>query len=385
LVNQYNPGEIKTIYATPDKQIDTTTADIRTQNSSLRLYLEDKIVWRKWRISGGINIANIFNASKNTHVIEPRFRLNYTFDKTLSFEGSVGKTNQYYNVFNSSVLGLPTDSFIPTDVNLTNPNSTILSLGANKKVGTKFNLQIELYHKSLKNLNVIKPGSSFLLSGSNWEDELLSGGKGNSYGIETFLTKHTGQLTGWLSFTWSKTNREFEEINEGKPFPFRYDRTIDAAIVLTYAISKSLSISLNWIYTTGVATTLPKGIYPSHLSGGLVGQTASSGIDNFFEIPIKTETNDIYSNIIYGDHNQDRFPNYHRLDLSAKKSWKLWGLQQSIQLSIYNAYGRLNTYYVTSGYGNEPLLAQNLQNRQGNLSSIHLFPFIPSFSYKINY
>jgi len=233
-------------------------------------------------------------------------------------------------------------------------------------------------------LNTIRPGSPILLFGENWQDRILSNGRGTSYGIESFFRKNTGKLTGWLSLTLSKTNRKFEDINQGKTFPFRFDRNVDIALVMSYAISKSLTISMNWIYTTGEAATFPKVIYPSHLSNGEVF-SIGSGIKDFFEVPIKSENTDINSVIVYGSYNSNRFPDYHRLDISLEKRWQFMSIDHSLNISIYNLYNRRNTFFVSHGYGNESLNPFEAQNIKGNLSSQSLFPFFPSLSYKIKF
>ena len=76
------------------------------------------------------------------------------------------------------------------------------------------------------------PGSS-----SDNPDNYLTFGDGNSYGLELFVAKRTGNLNGWIGYTLSKTTREFDELNNGDWFYAKYDRTHDVSLVLNYQIT----------------------------------------------------------------------------------------------------------------------------------------------------
>jgi hypothetical protein len=81
---------------------------------------------------------------------------------------------------------------------------------------------VESYFKRMYNLIEYREGARLLLN-DNFERELLNG-DGRSFGVEWFLRKETGKLTGWLSYTWSKTERQFAQLNGGRPYPDRFDR-----------------------------------------------------------------------------------------------------------------------------------------------------------------
>lgn len=96
-------------------------------------------------------------------------------------------------------------------------------------------------------------------------------------------------MTGWISYTLSRTEHLFDNINNNSWFPAKYDKTHDVSIVASYHISKRINVSATWVYATGNAVTFPSGQY--EINGNI--------------IPYYTERNGY------------RMPDYHRLDLGV--------------------------------------------------------------------
>ncbi len=182
------------------------------------------------------------------------------------------------------------------------------------------------------------------------ETQLLYG-IGRAYGIEWLLRKTTGRLTGWLSYTLSKTERKIDGINNNQWYNARQDRTHDIAIVGMYELSKKWTLSANWVYYTGDAVTFPNGKYT------VGGQT-------------------VY---YYTNRNGYRMPAYHRLDLGATlqlKKKKRWSSE--LAFSLYNAYGRENAYTITfKDNPDDPNKTEAVQTS--------LFRWIPSVSYNFKW
>ena len=191
--------------------------------------------------------------------------------------------------------------------------------------------------------------------------------KGNawSYGTEWLLSKKSGRLTGYMSYTWSRTLRRTPEVNGGKVYPARYDKPHAVTVVGTYGLSSRWSISANWIYTSGEAVTLPAGSFEYR------GK----------EVPI------------YSGRNDKRLPAYHRLDLSATLQPKKdvnRRLKGSWTFSLYNVYYRKNTFALNynrsvDAFGNiisipfssmEPIF----EIRKATTKT-YLFAIVPSITY----
>ncbi len=159
----------------------------------------------------------------------------------------------------------------------------------------------------MNNLIAYKEGASYLQIREDWEDKVTEG-KGESYGMEFFVQKKYGKWNGWLGYTLSWTNRQFDEVNFGKKFPYKYDRRHDINLAIAYQPRDHVSYSMSWVFGTGNAVSLP-------ISEYLVIDPNSR---SWYINPTSVEN--------YGDRNQYRMNAYHRLDISA--SWikkKRWG------------------------------------------------------------
>jgi hypothetical protein len=170
-----------------------------------------------------------------------------------------------------------------------------------------------------------KNGANLFLN-QTIEADLLPG-TGRAYGVEASLQKKTGRLTGWFSYAFARTllavkgNAPEETINGGAWYPASFDKPHTLNMISRYQIKKRLSWSANFTFSTGRPITAP-------LSQYVIGQYV---VPNF------------------GDRNQYRIPDYHRLDLSLailgnpdkKKKW-----EGSWNISVYNVYGRKNPYSV---------------------------------------
>ena len=165
------------------------------------------------------------------------------------------------------------------------------------------------------------------------------------------MNKKKGKLTGWISYTLSRTLRNIDGINNGEWFPARQDRIHDIAIVSLYQLSPKVKLSANYIFYTGDAVTYPTGRY----------------------------TVDGVTVPLYSDRNGERMPNYHRLDFGVnwirKKTEKF---ESSWNFSLYNVYGRENAYSITF----QPKEEDPTQTEAVQLS---LFKWVPSFTYSFKF
>jgi hypothetical protein len=217
------------------------------------------------------------------------------------------------------------------------------------------------------------PGDNIM----NNTDNNLTFGDGESYGIELFIKKRTGDLTGWIGYTLSKTTRTFETINNGKPFPTKYDRRHDLSVVAIYEIKRSViteskdtaqssrsikrwfrskdwSFSGTFVFATGDAITLPVSRY-------------------FFEGKIVNE---------YGARNSFRMADYHRLDIGVTWTGKQRKrFQSSWSLSVYNIYSRANPYFIY--FDNEGDWDQGTLEIKAK--QVSLFPILPSITWNFKF
>lgn len=223
----------------------------------------------------------------------------------------------------------------------------------------EYESSVEAYYKPMYNQIEFKPGTSLFFN-QNLDAAVIQG-QGLSYGVEFFLKKKFGSTTGWIGYTWSRTTRQFDELNNGQPFFYRYDRTHDLSIVITQQISKKWSGTVVFVYGTGNAVTLPKGRYAYR-----VGYDTTSRQPNFLFVDLYDKVNDY------------RLPDYHRMDISftymQKKTAKF---ESSWNFSVYNIYNRANAYFI--------YFVPDIQTQTVKAYMVYLFPILPSIAWNFKF
>lgn len=293
---------------------------------------------------------NKFKLVKTQGGIEPRLGFNYMINHSTAVKGSATRIYQFIHLLSNSTTSTPTDVWLPSTDNVKPQFADQASLGLFKNFNkNRFESSLEVYYKQLHNQIDYKNGADLIFN-STVETELVFG-KGWSYGAEFLLKKNYGKLNGWIAYTWSKTMRQFDDINDGLPFPARHDRTHDLSIVGMYKLSEKLTVSATWVYSTGDAVTFPSGRY--EIDGQTVGY--------------------------YTERNGYRMPSTHRLDLGLtwfrKKTRKF---ESSWNFSVYNAYAHENPYYI---------YFQEVEDQPGTQEAVQvsLFKIIPSINYKFKF
>ena len=238
-----------------------------------------------------------------------------------------------------------------------------IAAGYARTINDKIEVSLEGYYKTMDNLIEYKDGASFFDSQTDWQDKIHIG-RGWSYGGELLIEKKMGKTTGWIGYTLSWTNRQFDSINFGLTYPYRYDRRHDIGIAVTHEINNRINIGIVWVYGTGNAVTLGRESYSS-FNSSLVNNINSFNLPNESVVVDHIESRNNY-----------RMPNYHRLDISINiKKEKKWG-ERTWSFGLYNAYSRQNPFYL-----------QFTRDERGNsqLSQFSLFPIIPSFTYSFKF
>jgi len=283
--------------------------------------------------------------------LEPRLSASYMLNKVSSVKASYARNTQNLHLISNSTSSSPTDKWLAS-TNIIKPEiSDQVSLGYYRDFANdKYELTVEGYYKTMQHQIDYRDGANVYLNSNAIESQLLFG-KGRAYGVEFLFKKKVGRLSGWISYTLSKTEKQIDGINNDQWYNARQDRTHDFAIVASYELSRKWTLSANWVYYTGDAVTFPAGKYQ------VDGQT-------------------VY---YYTNRNAYRMPAYHRLDLGAtcklaqRKRWS-----SELAFSLYNAYGRENAYTI--------IFRDNKDDAtKTEAVKIALFKFIPSISYNFKF
>jgi hypothetical protein len=253
--------------------------------------------------------------------LEPRLTANYRIDEISSVKAGYSRNTQNLHLLSNSSSGSPSDQWIGSSYTVKPEIADQFSVGYSRNFSdNNYEINTEVYYKDMQNQIDYKNGAEITFdTGKDVESELLFG-KGRAYGIELIAKKKSGRLSGWVSYTLSKTERKIDGINNDRWYNARLDKTHDLSVVATYTLNPKWSLSGLFVYSTGNAVTFPTGKYE------LNGQTVFQ----------------------YSDRNADRMPDYHRMDLSAtyepNKKKRFHG---SWTFGLYNVYGRENAYTIT--------------------------------------
>ncbi len=174
-----------------------------------------------------------------------------------SIKISYTQMHQFLNLIQSYNAAFPAQIWIGTSKTLKPQNCQEVSLGLFKNFKENmFQSSLEIYYKQMGNQVMFKEGIDPQIN-SNLDNSLVFG-KGQSYGAEFYLGKNAGKLTGWLAYTLSWSNQQFDSLNQGKQFPFVYDRRHTLYLSVGYEINKHWQISANFLYASGSAFSLFK-------------------------------------------------------------------------------------------------------------------------------
>ncbi|MGH1516494.1 TonB-dependent receptor [Chryseobacterium sp. JK1] len=284
--------------------------------------------------------------------IEPRVSANYRINEVSSVKGGYSRNTQNLHLLSNSNSGNPTDQWIGSSYTVKPEIADQISLGYSRNFNNNnYELNAEVYYKSMQNQIDFKNGAQIGFdAGADVESELLFG-KGRAYGLELIAKKKSGKLTGWISYTLSKTERKINGINNNEWYNARMDKTHDLSIVATYQLNPKWTFSGLFVYSTGNAVTFPTGKYE------LNGQTVFQ----------------------YSNRNADRMPAYHRMDVSATYEPSTnKRFRGSWTFGIYNLYGRENAYIIN--FEDNP-------DRQGTTraTQVSLFRWVPNITYNFKF
>lgn len=288
--------------------------------------------------------------------LEPRFNIRYTLDENSSLKASAARTYQYLHLVSNNGSTLPTDVWAPSTFIVQPQKAWQYSAGYFRNfLDNKLETSVEVYYKDMQNQVQYKEG----YTPNSLQDPELSYvfGRGTAYGAELFINKTQGKFTGWIGYTLSWINQKFALLNNGNPFPAKYDRRHDISLVGTYEHSKKWTFSSVFIYGTGNAITLPTEYYM--IGGQIVAN--------------------------YSDINAYRMPAYHRLDISATytpqyATPRRW--QGSWSFSIYNVYNHKNPYFM---YVDNSGSANGKTGISLKVYEVYILPFLPSVTYNFKF
>jgi outer membrane cobalamin receptor len=257
----------------------------------------------------------------------PRLRATYQLAPDVQLQAGYGRYYQYLSAATSQL-------FSAFDFWLTTGDQVPPSYGDQYLAGVKtdldggVSLNVEAYYRTMRDLfdlDRLKQDYTGLAY-----PELFQFGRGRAYGLEVTLRRRQGRLNGFLGYTLSRTEREFDQLS-ADPFPPRYDRTHDLTAVVNYDLADNWRLTSVFTYATGQAYTEPTSYY------------------KLLDYPFSSQT----LTPLRGEYNGARLPAYHRLDVSLRRKGTLFGADYEARVQMVNVYSRRNVWFKLYQPGGE--------------------------------
>lgn len=321
------------------------------------LYTEHNLNWKKLDLRMGLRWSALAVEGEFYQSIQPRFDLTWRPWRRFQINTGFSYNQQYLHLLSTSGVGLPTDIWIPSTPLIRPQEARQVVFGFKSLLPNNFEFGIEGYYKKMDHLLEYTENASFVfLNSRNFENNIVTG-SGTSKGLEFLLEKKLGRTTALLSYTLSKTDRTFEDINNGNTFPYRFDRRHNLKFTGSYRLSERWTFVTNFVYGTGLAASLPNSIFT-------------------FTSPSIFQSS--YAVLEYSERNGIRLPANHRWDIAL--NWRKIGqnIEQNAGIGVYNVYNRKNILYYR--LGRDPDDASKPAILQASL-----VPILPYINYTIKF
>lgn len=290
--------------------------------------------------------------------LEPRLALAYIISEDMSVKLSYNRMTQYLHLITNTSSPTPLDVWAPSGRYIEPQSLDQVAAGYYKTFsGNSYSLEVEGFYKALENRLDYIDGANLIANDAI--EQVILPGEARAYGAEVLLKKNSGRFTGWLAYTWTKSEqrtpgRTAEEpgINDSQWYATAYDKPHDLSITGSYELSQKWDFNANFIYQTGLPTTYPSGQY------------------QFESLTIP----------VYGLRNSNRLPDYHRLDISATytpKPNRRSGYISSWNFGIYNVYARKNAVSLS--------FRENEDTGINEAVRLSLFGIVPSVTYNFKF
>jgi hypothetical protein len=323
------------------------------------------------------SITNIREAEKGEIIQsyfnwEPRLSIRYQLSSNSSLKASYNRTAQYIHLISNTTASNPLDIWTPSTNNVRPQTGQQVALGYFRNFQKNvWETSAEIYYRKTQNQIDYIDGAELFINQLIEADVLA--GIGRAYGLELFAKRNKGVITGWVSYTLSRSELKIDGINfrenienrNGNWYPTRYDQTHNLKIAAFYDLNQRISFSTNFTFLTGTPTTFPTHRYQ---------------ID-YLTIPENAENS----------RNNLRIGDYHRLDLAmtiqgrtVRKNGEPRRNSDTWVVTLYNVYNRQNPFSIYFWQGDERYAVDQIADTKATQVAI-LGAIVPSVTYNFKF
>ena len=327
----------------------------------MSLYVEDDFsVTDHLSFNPGLHLSLFNTDGKSYWSLQPRVSAKYAWDGGWSLKAGYARMAQYVHLLSSAQISLPVDLWVPITKDIKPVTSDQFSTGIYYDGIKGWEFSVEGYYKSMHNILEYKDGTVMIATNTGWETKVEMG-EGRAMGLEFFVQKTAGPLTGWIAYTLAKSDRQFPNgsINLGERFPYKYDRRHNFNINANWQVTPRIDLSATFVFATGGTTTLP------------VRKTAILSPGDYW-----------VQSADYVEHrNNYRLPASHHLNVGANFHRKKRHGERIWTLGVYNVYNQMNPNLVLVHYETKRKTPESEPVTSLVMEKVTILPIIPSVSY----
>jgi hypothetical protein len=324
-----------------------------------------------WLVEAGLRLDTwLPNPGETTPELAPRLAVKRFFaGGDAAVKVAAGRYTQFMHSLRDEELPLGLDIWMLAGETAPHVVSDQLQVGVEGFRDLDWYWSVEGYVRSFEGVVTFNPAED-----PNDElDDVLSG-DGLSYGVDFLLRRETGAVNGWTAASVLWAERTFPDpLSPFEPrpeitYPPVFDRRLDLDVVLRYPAPWGWEGGLRWNFGTGIPFTRAIGSYayysPRFTSGGRLQWSGAEDGDVARDYGVVLEP-----------RNDSRFPLYHRLDVSFRKTFtKGWGTLTPY-LNVLNVYNRRNPLFYFFEYDQSPAVR----------SGVSMFPVLPTFGLEVTF
>ncbi len=329
----------------------------------LDAYVQDEFKLGEFvELNAGLRTSALVVDGRGIYSLQPRLLVNILTGAKTRLHFSAGRTTQFLHLLSPSTIGLPKDLWVSTTSKVPPQHAWQLVAGADHQLNNWLSLEFQSYYKWLNNLIYFQGFGLDNINGQNWQN-FISAGKGWAYGAEVMLKLERRQFGGWLSYTYSRTDRQFGlDVNKGEAFPYRLDHRNNLSLQFLYKFNAAWEFNAGFSLNSGSAFNFPSQQY------------------EFVQAPGSYPSGIIPSAKVIEKLNGDRYPVYHRLDFAFSYYFQNNNARHTLKLGVYNAYSRQNPLYYTLRDDFDELGAL-----QRKVVQVSLLPIFPALRYGLQF
>jgi hypothetical protein len=321
-----------------------------------------------WLIEAGVRL-DVWSPDPGSRVAEvaPRLAVKRFFaGGDAAVKVAAGRYTQFLHSLRDEELPLGLDVWVLAGARAPHVVSDQLQLGIEGYRDIDWFWSVEAYVRSFDGVVTFNPSDD-----PNTESDDILEGDGLSYGLDILVRKETGSVSGWAAVSLLKAERTFPDpLSPLRPqpeitYPPVFDRRVDLDLVLRYTLPWGWEGGLRWNFGTGIPYTRAIGSYayytPRFVQGGRFEWSGGDLVDEY--------------GVVLEQRNRSRFPMYHRLDLSARKTFrKSWGTLVPY-VNVLNVYNRRNPLFYFFEYEQTPPVR----------AGVSMFPVLPTFGLEVTF